>query len=298
MDRSDFREYLQTFSTYLDRLGTRNDPKNTTCTFCDFQLDPQRGGYKVGERVEQFVSTTRTHQELWDDGLILTYNPSGWHLINELIIPRTHTSMIEYLLNETKDIFSTSYARWERHSVALTTEYADRHTDYYHAMVANLGAGQSVWHGHVHCYTSDFDTAEYREQRISLVEADTNIGPVKVSVVPLDHPRLVYTMDIESIGADAQTARSIHRLFNTGVGVMKSLFNMIPPMSIGWFCSQDFTDLRMLLHPLQRTGTAQVFQRPELHKFSTQTVSAAVQDVLINKLTEMYPNKNISHRQV
>jgi hypothetical protein len=298
MDRSDFREYLKTFSAYLSRLGSRGDQNDTACTFCDFELNIKRGGYEVGERVERFVSTDQNHQALWDDGLILTYNPSGWHLINELIIPRKHTAMIDYLLSDTKQIFSTSHTRWERHSAAITAEYADQHTDYHHAMVANVGAGQSVWHGHVHCYTSDFDTAEHRDERLPLAEVDTDIGPVKISVVPLDHPRLVYTINIESVGTDAEAGQSIHRLFKTGVEVMKYLFDMIPPMSIGWFCSQDFTDIRMLLHPLQRTGTAQVFQRPKLHKFSTQTVSETVREALIKQLITVYPNKNISHRQV
>lgn len=295
MNRSDFSEYLKNFSTYLNRLEGNSDPGKESCTFCDFEIDLGRGGYVVNDRVEQFVSTTQVHKELWEQGLILTYNPSGWHLINELVIPRKHMNMIDYLLNKTKDIFSTSYNRWERHSAAIETEYADRHTDYYHAAVVNLGAGQSVWHGHAHCYTSDFDTAVCHDDRLSLAEVEAEMGPIEISVVPLDHPRLVYSMDIESVRNDVQLHQSIHQLFKTGVEVMRSLFEMVPPMSIGWFCSQDFTDLRMILHPMQRTGTAQVFQRPSLHKFSTKTISTEVQDTLLKQLTASYQNeKNIS----
>lgn len=298
MDRSDFREYLETFSTYLNRLGRFDTSSDSMCTFCDFELDLDRGCYVVNDHVEKFVSTTQNHQEIWQDGLILTYNPNGWHLINELIIPRTHTNMIDHLLDDTKQIFSLSYARWKRHSTAIKSEYADSDIDYYHAAVVNLGAGQSVWHAHTHCYTSDFNRAEYRNDEIPLVDVKTEHSQVEISVVPLDHPRLVYTMNIESVENSDQVSHSIHRLFKIGIEVMESLFDMIPPMSIGWFCSQDFSDLQMIIHPMQRTGTAQVFHKPLLHKFSTQTVSVEVQETLIKHLITLYPKENISRRQV
>lgn len=279
--RTDVEEFFSNFKNYLERVGGKERDNIDSCPFCNFELNTNNKVYETSQGKENFISTNEIHQRCWNDGYVLTYNPSGWHLVNEIFFPREHKNMKQFLNDDLKNILSHAYHRWERHQEGL--KQFSINEEYYHALVVNFRYGQSVQHGHIHCYSSKHPRKVYDQEQAFIGKLKSSIGTADIQLVPFDHPRLNIEFDInfDSSSAD-KTSKIGYNIYKTGLATYESLFETEPPMCLGWFVDKNIKTCSFLLHPMQRRGTIQEFQTPIFQQFSTSAIVEAVRSEFSN----------------
>lgn len=193
-------------------------------------------------------------------------------LINEIFLPRKHKQMVEFLENDLRSIIEQGQSRWRRHRTGLEESPFD--ANYYHGIVSNVKYGQSIQHAHIHYYTSSHDRKDYVDARTLLKKVKTEGGIAKIYVVPFDHPRL--EIKLEKVSDFPQIGSQIFRI---GKSVYKGLFGTDLPLSIGWF-SDTTRGKEVILHPMQRRGTIQEFQKSTFHQFSSSEVVRTFEPIL------------------
>jgi hypothetical protein len=279
------RDYLAALPDYLTRLANEHDGSSEGCPFCAFEIDPEAAAYLTDDGREPFVSTPRTHRSCWDRGWMLTYNPSGWHTINELVVPREHRPT-DALVGTATDWLPITYSRWARHGDAL-----ERRTDrpgteaLHHGVVANLRAGQSVAHGHAHCYTSVHDRQTHPAAREAILSTRAAKRRVDVSLVPFDLPRVVVRTDAGR-GTDWETTMAAfgEACATACLKTFADLCGVAPPASVGWFYDPTDTTYEVAYQPMRRAGSMESFYSGRFHRFDASDLVEAIEPAVSRHL--------------
>lgn len=275
--KSGFVKYTSNFGNYIKRLSGKNQDSSEDCVFCEFDLNITDGYYEKDDGREIFVAESSVHERIWDSGLILTYNPNGWHIINELILPRRHEKM-DHIITYLDEIFTIASSRWELYEEELESIHGINVDDLRYALVANVRSGQSVDHAHTHCYVSDYDVPDLFNKTVSVCDLRVRSLSANLSFAPLDHPPIVIEMNPDCCVPESLLAGAIQEATEIAVRLLVELFETLPPMSIGCFYSDG--KYTVISYPIQRRGTIQHFQEGRFQKFSTTGVQATLRERL------------------
>jgi hypothetical protein len=292
---SDLSEYLKGMSSYIERLaGDHSVSNKADCVFCSFDIESKGRAYSTSAGKESFVATEDQHNKLWDEEIVLTFNPDGWHLVNEIIFPRDHIGNKDLLESDLSYILETAFNQWKRHAGGLKKTPVSE-SDYYHGSVMNLRSGQSVTHGHLHCYTSTHELREFDDQGTSLFSVEINSWKIFIKAIPFDHPRLEFTIPKVPANKSYSIAEVGSLLGMAASRTYEAFTDMTPPMSLGWFFDPSMDSYSVLVHPMQRRGTVQVFQSTLLHKFNEEQVADTFRPELKEKLLELSKGASITY---
>lgn len=281
----DARGYLSSLPDYLMRLADQHDASPEECPFCAFELDSDSAAYLTDDGTEPFVSTSQVHESCWDQGWILTYNPSGWHTVNELVLSRGHRPT-DALVGTATEWLPMALSRWSRHGDALERREDGPETDaLHHGVVANLRAGQSVTHGHVHCYTSVHDRQTYADARKAVLSTGTAKQSVHASLVPFDLPRVIVQIDPDGGATRETTVAAFGEVCATAcVETFADLCGVAPPATIGWFYEPVDATYEVVYQPMQRAGSMEAFYAGRFHKFDASDLVDAIKPILSRHL--------------
>lgn len=280
-----FCDYMSKNKNYVDRLAKNNSKSTNNCPFCKFKIEPQNRQYSKGNREEQFVSTLKTHQSLWNKGLILTYNPSGWHLINELIISRAHVSN-ERLTKKGEKWLPVARSRWGHHRIGLKElNKGINMKDIHHGVAVNLRAGQSINHGHIHCFTSIHERKMYLSAREPIISEKIKNYEVDAYIVPFNIPRVIIEISPENIDNMMDSVATVVEFsINAFINSFTDLCSWNPPATISVFTKPDKNKYELIYHPMQRIGIMEHCYENIFHKFKTEKVAEVLKPKLLKKL--------------
>lgn len=283
--REDFLEYCRGMRSYLKRLANTAPADESECPFCSLRLDENQRAYVSQNGMHPFVDHPEAHVQLWKEGVIVTSNSMGWHLISELVIPRTHVTDFVSTLACSRKPLETALSRWYVHRLALRKVLSDD-VDVYHGIVINQKAGQSVAHSHYHCYTTVHPLIPLGAWlQLPAVGRLETLPAFDIRADLRDHPGLVGISRLDKfpenvpdylgiVGAMLSIADAFRQ-------VQEDIYGSEIPASTGWFLTWPAS--RCLIHatvPLARYGTLQVFQGDRFLKFRPDIVLASLKDAL------------------
>lgn len=294
---TDLSGYFEDMPSYLERLvGGTSSGSEEDCIFCSFKLDSDNGRYSTTTGGEPLVASVSEHQRLWDDGVVLTYNPNGWHLVNEILFPKYHTKNDDFLESDLTASLQSAFDQWQRHTSGLKSTTVSE-SDYYHGVVMNLRSGQSISHAHIHCYTSAHTRRDFNDQRIPLFSIEANSWRALSTAVPFDHPRLEFSISEIPAGGSFAMPEVMSILALAAKQTYEDLMGTVPPMSLGWFTQPTTGRYTILIHPMQRRGTVQAFQSVRLHKFDKETVNDTLCHPLQKNISSMIETEPLEYER-
>ncbi len=287
--RDDFEEYCRNQNEYFKRLTNVDVSTDQECPFCHLTFNSELKAYINSKRVNQFIDQLDIHLRLWNDGLFIISNSSGWHLVNELIIPKDHSIDFDSALTCNQKLFKCCFSRWFNHRRNLLRILPEKISqDMYHGMVFNQRMGQSVDHCHFHCYTTIHPLISLCNWLEMPLVCRTKTKPYfEIRLSMDDHPNLIAICMLENFKIDEledfsrekiQVMLTITKLFRLA---QEKLYGSEIPASIGWFLIPK--PVPSLIHafvPMKRYGTIQNFQGDRFRKFKPEIILSSISSIL------------------
>lgn len=287
--RKDFLNYSKSFTFYLKRMSNKDIAEDYDCPFCSLTYDSQLNVYRNSSSTYECVDLANIHKQLWEEGLIIIPNLNGWHLINELVIPKDHITDGSLSRTSEHKIIESCLSRWLIHRRKIGEIFhKDSIQNAYQGIVINQQLGQSITHLHYHVYTTlhplQILNSCWRFQRIGKIKTKP---PFEIRISLDDHPELVAISLVNKA-----ELHELDKILYSSIGLMQEicyifkaiiiqLFGFSIPLSAGWFLL--FYPKPYLIYsivPMKRHGTLQVFQGDLFRKFESKVLISSVKSAL------------------